>query len=356
MITGNKGEWSELYVLLYLLGTGKLYAANEELKKLKDEYFPIIRIMRLSLDNKKVDYLIKNESEVEIFINGSSSGRLSSSIFKQEADYLYEQILKGTNRAFSVGKTEQFMQIINADRLAAPSSDKTDITMQVRDVHVGYEQIMGFSIKSELGNPPTLLNASGATNFSYEIVGITDTDMVHINSIETKTKILDRINHIYKIGGNIKYSHAMNMVFSENLMLIDSNMENIIADLLLNSYTKNETNCAKLISDIEALNPLNFPRNGFYSYKFKKLLCAIALGMKPSTVWNGIDEANGGYIVVTTDGNVLAYHLYNRNYFEQYLLDNTRLERASTSRHGYASIYKDKNKYYMNLNLQIRFI
>lgn len=356
MITGNKGEWSELYVLLYLLGTGKLYAANKESKKLKNEYFPIIKIMRESLNNQKVDYLLKNESEVEIFINDTFSARLPSNLFKHEADYLYDQIIKGTNRAFSIAKTEEFMKRISTDRLAAPSSDKTDITMKVRDIRVGYEQIMGFSIKSELGNAPTLLNASGATNFSYEILGISDSDMEQINSIETKTKILDRISCIYNKGGNIKYSHAVNGVFSENLMLIDSNMENIIAELLLYSYTKNVTSCANLISDIADLNPLKFPRKDFYSYKFKKLLCAIALGMKPSTVWDGIDEANGGYIVVTTDGNILAYHIYNRNYFEQYLLDNTRLERASTSRHGYASIYKDKNKYYMNLNLQIRFI
>jgi len=33
MITGNKGEWSEAYVFLKLLGDGKLYAADQNLKK-----------------------------------------------------------------------------------------------------------------------------------------------------------------------------------------------------------------------------------------------------------------------------------------------------------------------------------
>ena len=31
MLTGNKGEWSEIYVLLRLLADGKIYAADSEL-------------------------------------------------------------------------------------------------------------------------------------------------------------------------------------------------------------------------------------------------------------------------------------------------------------------------------------
>ena len=46
MLTGNKGEWSEVYVLLRLLADGKIYAADSELNKLEDIYFPIIKIIR----------------------------------------------------------------------------------------------------------------------------------------------------------------------------------------------------------------------------------------------------------------------------------------------------------------------
>lgn len=354
MIKGNKGEWSELYVLLYLLGTGKLYAANEKVQKLQDVYFPILKIMRDD-PQEKVDYMITTENNIEIFVNGEKRCSLPSSTFKREADSLYYAIENGENRAFPIEQTESFMRRISAYRLAAPSTDKTDITMQVHDVHTGYDPIMGFSIKSELGNPPTLLNASGATNFVYEITGITDNDMERINSIDTRTKILDRIENIYNAGGTITFDHAANTTFAMNLMLIDSRMEAIIAEMLLYSYKTNEVDCTNLMRVLDKNNPLNFPRDGFYSYKFKKLLSAIALGMKPSSLWDGKDEANGGYIIVSSNGDVLAYHLYNRNFFEQYLLDNTKLERASTSRHGFASIYKEAGKYYINLNLQIRF-
>ncbi len=354
MIKGNKGEWSELYVLLYLLGVGKLYAANDKVEKIEDVYFPILKILRDDSQGK-VDYLIKNESEIEILLNDDSIGRFPIELFREEANHLYNQIKIGTNRAFAIDRTESFMNRILAYRLAAPSTDKTDIKLQVHDINTGYNPIMGFSIKSELGNPPTLLNASGATNFIYEITGINDAEMEQINSIESRTKILDRINEIYKMDGSIEYKKTANDIFAMNLMLIDSRMEEIVASMLLYSYRNNEVDCTKLLESIDSKNPLGFPREGYYSFKFKKLLSAIALGMKPSALWDGIDEANGGYIIVTSNGDVLAYHLYNRNFFEQYLLDNTRLERASTSRHGYASIYKENDKYYIKLNLQIRF-
>lgn len=46
VISGNKGEWSEIYVLFKLLADGKIYAADSELNKLHDIYFPIIKIIR----------------------------------------------------------------------------------------------------------------------------------------------------------------------------------------------------------------------------------------------------------------------------------------------------------------------
>lgn len=355
MIKGNKGEWSELYVLLYLLGTGKLYAANEQVQKLQDVYFPILKIMRKESIGD-IDYLIKNEKEVTIEINGTPTVSMPSSSFMKEANFLYKAIIEGENRAFPVEQTEAFMNRINAYRLAAPSSDKTDISMQVHDPSTGYEPIMGFSIKSELGNAPTLLNASGATNFVYEVVGLDRSHIDSINAIDTRTKILDRIQAIKNLGGTIKFSKTANEVFGMNLMLVDSMMEDIVAEMLLYSYENNVVDCEALMKHLDSANPLGFPRPGFYTYKFKKLLSAIALGMKPSAMWDGIDEANGGYIIVSSNGDVLAYHLYNRNFFEEYLLKNTKLERGSTSRHGYASLYEEDGKLYINLNLQIRFI
>ena len=37
-LSGNKGEWSEVYAFLKLLGEGKLYGADSDLKR-KDDIF-----------------------------------------------------------------------------------------------------------------------------------------------------------------------------------------------------------------------------------------------------------------------------------------------------------------------------
>lgn len=353
-LTGNKGEWSELYVLLRLLSYGKLFAADREMNRDPKLYFPIIKVLRNERSGFHMEYQIADEHTIEIYCNNDLLERVPVERFMTEADFLLSAIQNGGSRAFEIPQTRRFMEYIRCIQLAAPSTDKTDITLQIHDVHTGYSPVCGFSIKSELGSAPTLLNASGATNFVYEIHGLTDSQIDTINSINGSSKIMDRMDFIKK-NAEISVGYAVNRVFANNLMLIDSRMEEIISCVLKVHYFENVNSCDEIINHLEMTNPLHFPADGFYRYKFKKLLCSIALGMKPSTKWDGRDEANGGYIIVKEDGDVVAYHIYNRDLFEEYLLKNTRLERGSTSRHGFASVYKENEGTYINLNLQIRF-
>lgn len=353
-ITGNRGEWSELYALVELMHSGRLYAADENANRISDIFFPILKIIRQKDNLNGIDYII-HEDGVDVFYGGEKVSTLSKSYLNQTKALLYNGILSGADRSFEINGVPDAMEEMHIDKIKASSADKADILMQIHDIHTGYEPICGFSIKSELGMPPTLLNASGATNFVFEVKGITDEDMNRINDIDSRNKIIDRISAITQ-KGEMKFIHAVNDNFSANLMLIDSYMEDIIAAMLLNYYQDKASSCRDLINIVEDLNPLGYPRRGFYEYKLKKFLCSVALGMMPSKEWNGRDEANGGYVIVKEDGSVLAYHIYNRDAFETYLLNNTKLERGSTSRHGFASVFKESGRYFINLNLQIRFI
>ena len=64
----------------------------------------------------------------------------------------------------------------------------------------------------------------------------------------------------------------------------------------------------------------------------------------------------GGYLIVKENGDVLCYHIYNRNEFENYLFNNTKLDTASSSRHDFGTIYEQNEELYFKLNLQIRFM
>lgn len=236
------------------------------------------------------------------------------------------------------------------------SINENSIITQVYDGNVGYKPIYAFSTKSEIGAPSTLLNASSATNFVYEVDNISNRDIEAINGIESRQKIKDRMKMLAECSDDVVFNGLVNDIFYGNLMLIDTSFPQIMAEALKISFLEDISGCKSVVEKLEERNPLRYPRRGLYEYKFKKFLCAVALGLMPARFWDGIDDANGGYIIVKRDGEVLAYYIYNRSAFESYLLNNTKFEKGSTTRHNYASLYKEDNKVLLNLNLSIRFM
>lgn len=234
--------------------------------------------------------------------------------------------------------------------------------MKIVDINTGYSPTVGFSIKSELGSAPTLLNAGKTTNFIYKIVHqyegmLRETnDIYKVTRNKKHTDVRGRIENIISNNGALEYLEMQNKTFKDNLILIDSRMDEMIAQTLLYFYKDGISSCKDMVKKLEKENPMKYGNVHAYSYKFKKFLTSVALGMRPATAWDGVDEASGGYIIVTREGSVLAYHIYNRNYFEEYLLKNTKYETASTSRHKFGELYEVNGDILMKLNLQIRFI
>jgi HpaII restriction endonuclease len=127
---------------------------------------------------------------------------------------------------------------------------------------------------------------------------------------------------------------------------------------LYSFFTSNLSKVQFLTEQSQISNPVNYDlshSHSYYKIKIKRLLSEISLGMMPSKVWDGIYEATGGYIIVKEDGEVLCYHIYNKNEFEEYLYKHTKFDTASSNRHGFGVIYKENNNFFFKLNLQIRF-
>lgn len=353
-LKGNKGEWSELYAFVKLLADGKLYAAEANLKKKSDAFSNVISVQRKEVDSFRMEY-VREDKHVDIYCNGDRLQSVTLDRMKAYSELIYSGIVQGGKKAsFYINGTDEITDELKCTKLKAPSEDKADIILKIHDRKTGYDSMVGYSIKSELGSPPTLLNASGATNFRFHVSGLKAEDIKSINAIDTRSKIQDRIVRI-KEKGYLKFDCVKNRTFGGNLMLIDSMMDEILAFCLVEYYTSNKKDCTDIISRIENIDPLGYNREGIYRYKMKKFLSAIALGLKPSKRWDGQDEATGGYIIVKENSEVVAFHLYNRNSFETYLLNETHFETGSTSKHGFGSIYEEEGKNYINLNLQVRF-
>ena len=362
-LSGNKGEWSEIYVFLRLLEIGKLYAADADLKKMDDVFYNIINIIRQE-NIGKLEFRVNRNNGIITIINtsyGTELGTMPVADFKAAADRLYTEITesqRNTRGAFSLESTEAFLNNLGVSTLKAPSDDKADIRIRIHDINTGIESVQGFSIKSRLGGPSTLINAGKTTNFIFEVNGPINNEIM--NSFNTcSKKFKDKFTVLQNNACDIEYIGMENSVFEGNLMLIDGDLPRICGYMLKNYYSTGLNKVIDSLSSITETNPLNYNlSNGhpFYSYKFKRMLSECALGMLPGKTWDGIADATGGYIIVREDGEVLCYHLFNHNEFENYLLQNTKFETASTSRHQFGTIYKENNKYYLKLNLQIRFI
>ena len=358
-LTGNKGEWSEIYTLLKLLGEGEIYAGDQNLNKIQNLVYPIIMILRQE-KARGFNYKLLDTNVVIETPQGDRLLTLPASDFLQNAESLLKSIEKGEG-SFSVPDIEVFMKRIYCSSLKAKSTDKTDIRIILHDCRTKINSEMGFSIKSQLGGDSTLLNASKATNFNFKIEGgdFSDEEINRINALSPKKKkVIKRFKAIKDNGGRLIFDKVDNPTFRNNLIMLDGDLPAIIAHLLLEQLNSGISNLKELAEKLAQENPLNYDSTEterFYTYKIKHLLTSTALGMMPATLWSGQFEANGGYLVVKEDGEILCYHFYDRNRFEDYLFANAYLERASTSRHEYASIVKEKDKpLSFKLNLQVR--
>ncbi|MCF8463648.1 MAG: HpaII family restriction endonuclease, partial [Flavobacteriales bacterium] len=287
--------------------------------------------------------------------------RIGLDEFRSQAVKLLLEIKNSSSTTFEVPNTAAFLKSFGCTSIKASSTSKSDIRIVIHDVRTSSSPELGFSIKSQLGGASTLLNAGKTTNFIYEVhgKGLTDVEVEKINAIDTRSKIIDRINAIKNVGNTLSFVKTENATFGNNLVLIDSKLPEIVADIVLRYYSAKTSKMADLLNETTTENPLGFDISSaqpYYSYKVKRFLTDIALGMMPSKVWTGELSATGGYLVVKEDGDVLCYHIYNRNAFEDYLLNNTKLETASSSRHGFGTLVKEEGRQVFKLNLQIRFI
>jgi type II restriction enzyme len=358
MLTGNKGEWSEIYTLLKIISDQNLFAGDSDLNKIEALIYPIIKILREE-SNETFEYSF--DSDLVLIKGNNEEFRIPIYEFKEKAVFLLSKLKETTSATFSIPEIESFINSFKCISLKAKSTIKSDIRIIIHDQRTGTTPELGFSIKSQLGGASTLLNAGKTTNFIYKIEGVrfTEDEVDLINAIDTKSKIKDRLESIQSSSGRFIFVGNESIVFENNLTLIDSALPKILSEIVLQFYTSNKYKTIDLVNEITLQNPIHYnleSNHPFYSYKIKRFLTDIALGMMPSKVWTGELDATGGYLVVKEDGEVLCYHIYNRNEFEEYLMNNTKLETASSSRHDFGTLYALDNQWFINLNLQIRFL
>jgi len=362
MLRGNKGEWSEFYTFLKLLSEGKIYAADKDLNKNKNIFYLILKIIRN--ENGNLEYL-RNEKIVIQKNTGETLSEIPLTKIIEFTKLLFDGItnVETGQRAFSLDFMSPILKELYTTKLSDDRVETSDIRIVIHDPILQTQQLQGFSIKSYIGGKPTLFNASKNTNLIYRISPELSKEQVNeINSLETYSK---RISYLKENGYKFDFVKMQSNIFKTNLEMIDSKLPEILSHWLLYRYLSGTNTLIKLTDYLTSSNPCNFNielNPNYYLRKIKDMLVDMSLGMQAGKIWNGTFNVTGGYIAVKKDGELLCYHIYNKNEFQEYLLTHTKIDfpDSSPNRCDFGKILSPEEVQeikgnYIKLNFQIRF-
>lgn len=377
-LKGNKGEWAEVYIFLKLLVDGKVYAADKNMQKIAERYLKILKIFREEIEGHSFVYI--PGTFIEIVHNGEKLlGKLPSADVAQCKDKIWSLLTESPKGSIEDSAIQGFLNKMYVTKLKSPAEDRgffggtKDIVMEVQDYNTGLDSVVGFSCKSDFSGPASLFNASkDNTNFRFKIKGpMTDSIANEFNSlfdVRGDKQVLAtarRMQLLKSSNCELIFDKVVSDVANRNLiMACGAETPLIVAEMLRHYYYDGEgkysySSMSKLVQWLSISNVASYSGDdveSMYRYKVSRLLYAMFTGMRLGGLWNGRSSVNGGYIVVRSDGDVLAYHTCIAEEFMDFLVQRLALEQPSHSRHLSMNIAKGLNgEYFLKLPLQVRF-
>lgn len=339
---GNIGEWSEAYTFLRLLLDGEASEADADLQPVGSG----VKFLQLMREEKAGLKALPTRQPRYGF-----EGLPVTPDEIEEGLGEFERVVSAGQKlgSFELPALSGVMQRLGMVQLKASSKTKIDLLAKLDIGPAGPEKIVGFSIKSELGSPSTLVNAGNHTAFKFELIGDVELALRLGNEIQASqvTALIKRLseNHIYLNPVGPKSSH-----FRQNLEFFGTDVPHLVSSLLVGYYS----GLGKSIWSL--LHNLGFEgsHHNQANYKVGQFLRAAALGMRPATPWTGFNELHGGFLILRKSGKVLALLASNEELFREYLVKHSYFDTPSTPRHKFGFIYLEDGVAYLDLNLQIR--
>ena len=351
-LSRNVGEWSELYALAYLLGHEGGFAADNNQEPNKNLFYKVLyALFKNEVNGADLIYKIDGK-DVVIFVDRKVCGRVSRGQLASLASKLHSALLAPpSGRAFSLSEGDVLLKKLLKDNTSASSRSYNDVFLKLEDNRTkSSTPFIGFSIKSHLNAKSTLLNATLATNFVFEIVSSTNSVKRSIPTFGTSLKT--DMKELIARGYTLKFLKIDNKTHQQNMELVDSNLPQYMATCLFETIKHSNNHFSRIA---EIVFPLGNEKNKAIQLKLKQYLGYVMLGMTPTTPWTGQPSDFGGLILVKKSGDVLFYYLYNMQDFQDFLFNNLKFEYGSRKKHRFGKPYKEKGKTLIKLNLQLRF-
>ncbi|OYZ51448.1 MAG: hypothetical protein B7Y11_13645 [Sphingobacteriia bacterium 24-36-13] len=384
MLTGNKGDWSELYVLVKLLSDGVLYQSDYHLNRDEKIYYEVVKAYR---EEGLLSLVYERNENVNLYSITKNEKTLIKEFpivyLKGIAENIYKGIIDGSGKSFELPTIKDFIVNSKIKKLTADINSKSDIRLCIYDHRLAKEADLGFSIKSFLGEDSTLFNTGVGNNFIYTInqnkkIQVSDFNRLTYKPKGKISKLTFRLQTlIHEYSAEIKFKGIQSSKLWRNLKMVDGDLPEILAYCLLYRWIDRTSSLSELVKLLEERDPLNL-YNGetseqkLYDYKLKRFLVECAMGMTSETPWQGIYDATGGVIICKNDGDIVCFHVYDFNLFREYLLNNTKFEQPSTGedeynpgnprttkgtkKYYYGWLYEENEEHLFKINLQVRFI
>lgn len=353
----SKREWAELYVLMKLLAEGAIHAGTADGSRNEQQALPIALIQREEHDGTR-QYILDDES-VEI-VGNERRQRIPREDFAAVAELVFNAIrTTDEDEVTSPDGVEEFLDEIGIFNLAAKTENRTDLSIAFYSKEA---PLLGFSIRSIVGNMLELLDGGRTANFKFEQTGVkfASPTVNKINLEGEEDDVVSRMLMIERLGGQLKYNDVADKVFRSNLSIIDLHAGRLFGEMTRLMWLDGITRISDLTEAIKRLNPLKIKdelinKHGFYEYKVKELLLALANGMRPAKLYNGQESAIDGLIMVNGKGEMVCYRKAQRQVYADFLYHNTRLLKGATEKDKYGFLERENGVYYFKLNLKIGF-
>lgn len=355
----TKREWSELYTFFRLLAEGEVALGTPQAKKDPEKVWPIAMIQREEHDGTRRYYIEKGEIRIE---SETTNRTLPREDFGTVADIIVSAIKSSSeDEVISPDGVEEFLNEVAIFDLEARTEDRTDFSIAFWHPEA---PLTGFNVRSRLGAMNPLLDGGRTANLKLEQSGVKfATPTVNkINAVpESPNEVAERMMLIERLGGVLKYADVADRVFRSNLLMIDLHFPRLLAEMVRTVHLDGIGRVSELTALMKEVNPLKIKeeliaKHGYYEYKMKQFLLALALGMRPAKIFNGTDSAVEGILLVDGSGQVLCYHKSEKQVFADFLYLNSRFEKGSVDKDKYGFLERENGVYYFKLNAKIGLI
>lgn len=340
MVKQNKGEWSEFTTKLEILKNNKILVASSNLEAQK--HF-VVRSVEIS--NKVFELLGKSIYQAEV-----KKGEIDYKFvtfaeqIKKDLTIINKKVKTG-RRSFAIKEAEKLASFLKVKTCSDYSHNKGDIVLTYVKKDGSISNKESFSVKSFVGNNPTILNSStNSTRIKLKITGLSDELMYELKN--KKYKVRENINKIIEIGGGfrfIKFSDTL----GANLGKLNAQKQMVFA--VIGHFRKDFVGASTL--KVIKEQSKEYKKESF-ELGMKRVLRASITGMMPSEHWDGCSVINDNLLLKQSDGSCIAF--LDKESLEDYLFNNCYIDTPSQSKHRYGDIYKENNEWFIDLNFQIR--